>query len=120
MSARTSGKDRQRALLRQERGVFVSADRPSRCPITFTATISGGGRVKSQAQQLLKPVICRFRRFATGQKFTKSLLFCSRPFLQQSVPFCKSPTKKYTDILYYISTTKSSKETHFFDKFDKE
>lgn len=39
--------------------------------------------------------------------------------LQKSVPFCKSPTKKYTDVLYYISTTKSSKEAQFFDKFDK-
>ena len=60
----------------------------SRCPITFTATINGGGRVKSQAQQPQKPAICRFRRFAVGQKFTKSLLFCSRPFLQQCVHFC--------------------------------
>ena len=61
----------------------------NRCPRTFTATINGGGQVKSQAQQLQKLVICRFRRFATGQKFKKVCYFVADFFYNKVYFFAR-------------------------------
>ncbi len=73
----------------------------SRCPRTFTAAINDGGRVKSQAHPPPNSAIYPFHHFATKQKYTKSLLFFSRPFLQQCVPFRKSQFKIYC--IYYTT-----------------
>ncbi len=89
-STKEQKEDRQLIAMKQEnipteniymdKQTGMDFNRPSRCPRIFTATINGGGRAKSQAQQPQKPVICRFRRFAIEHKFTKGLLFCSTPF----------------------------------------
>ena len=90
-NAPISDSAKQKELPQPKQEVFALGDRQSLYRKTSTTYTNNGKMEKSPEQLLQSYAGCRFLHSAIVRRFTKKPSCCKRLFLQDCVPFCKSP-----------------------------